>query len=142
MDGLHTLSASTHRVTVGGREIYLAPLRLVDYATIERHLLDQRPDPLAAVLARLPEFDGPQLRHLLELAYDDLRRGPRIAHAELFEWIDTHEGQIYRLWLSWRREDPSATLADVEQALQGATPAEEAALREALEQLAGDPRGN
>src|SRR5262249_46818735 len=105
-------------------------------------LLDRRPDPLSVVLARLPDFAAAQQRQLLELAFDDLRRGPRISRDDLLAWLATHEGEIYRLWLSWRREDPHVTLADVEQLLAAATPAEEDALREVLDQLAGDPRGN
>ncbi|MBX3415450.1 MAG: hypothetical protein KF708_22390 [Pirellulales bacterium] len=142
MDGLHEWAASTISVPIGGQGYRLSPLRLVDFAAIERHLLNRLPDPLGVVLARLREFDEPQQRHLLELAYDDVCRGPRVSHADLWNWCETHEGQIFRLWLSLRRESPALTLADVEQLLAQATPGEEAAFREALNLLAGDPRGN
>jgi hypothetical protein len=142
MDGIHTLAASDVAVTIGGSEYRLAPLRLVDYAALERHLLERRPDPLALVLANLAGLDEPLQRHLLELAYDDARRGPRVSHADLLEWLETHAARIHRLWLSLRRHEPRLTLADVERLLEQATPAEEENLRKALETAAGDPRGN
>lgn len=142
MDGIHTLAGGDGAVTIGGTQYRLAPLRLVDYATIERHLLANRRDPLALVLANLAGLEEPLQRRLLELAYDDARRGARISHAELLEWLDTHAGKIYQLWLALRRAKPELTLTDVERMLGEASAAEEAELRPALEAAAGDPWGN
>jgi len=142
MDGLQMLAATDVAVMIGGESYRLARLRLIDYAEIERHLLASRPDPLALVLATLTGLEEGLQRHLLERAYDDARRGPRVAHADLLDWCDTHAGQVFRVWLSLRRNEPSFTLAETERLLARATPEEEAQLRRALDEVAGDPRGN
>lgn len=142
MDGLQTVAATDVAITIGGGNYRLARLRLVDYAEIERHLLASRPDPLALVLANLAKLEEPLQRHLLERAYDDARRGPRVAREDLLDWFDTHAGKVFRVWLSLRRYEPDLTLPDAERLLSRATLEEELQLRWALEEVAGDPRGN
>ena len=120
MDGLHEIGGGGRPVRIAGTTYRLAPLRVQDYAEMERHLLSTRPDPLDLVVSKLPGLPESQQRYLLELAYEDARRGRWISAEELDTWLAAGEGQVYRFWLSLRQQHPEIGLDEAEMLLRGA----------------------
>jgi hypothetical protein len=141
MDGLHLVAAADVTWTIGEREYRLSPLRLADYAEMERHIVAARSDPLELVRGKLAELPEPLQRHLLSAAYDDLRRGPRVTLAELADWMDTLAGQAFTFWLAVRRNHPHIG-RDEALALFDQARGERADMRRRLNEVCGAPPGN
>lgn len=95
MDGLYEIVPGCVNVEIGGRSWQLGPLRLADYAAIERRLL-QRLEPAGA-------------------AFEAARNGRRACREELHAWLRGSEGILYELWLRLRQWHPALTLAIAEE---------------------------
>lgn len=105
-------------IRIGGEEYCLTPLKVRDYLELERRLVAQRQDPLAAILPKLAELSDSAQRHLLGLAYEDLRRGNRLSVRELNEWLESAEGRVHQFWFSLRYRHPQISLDRAEELLE------------------------
>lgn len=111
---LSDLAAAETVCAIGGRAYRLAPLRVRDFAEMERLVLASRPDPLAVVRAKLDGLPDHLQRHLLTAAWHEARRAHRVSIDELAEWMNTLAGQVYAFWLSIRRNHPEITREEAE----------------------------
>lgn len=99
MDGLYEMTGSPLPVVVGGRTFLLGALTAADHGLIEQRILTERRKPADALAEILPALNSEQQRMLLEIAWRDEVRGPRVPHAEVRQWLLTERGQIFRIWL-------------------------------------------
>jgi hypothetical protein len=90
MHGLCEIVPGEVLVEIGGREWWVGPLRLADYAEIERRVLQNR-------------------RSLLVTA-----RAARATGDEIDAWLRSDEGILFELWLRRRSKQPAITFANVE----------------------------
>jgi hypothetical protein len=142
MESVHEWTGAPVEVTIAGNNYRLSPLRIRHLGEMERHLLSQRPDPLDQILPRLPELSESAQRVLLERAYDELLRGPRIPWPELHHWMQTPEGKIYQFWLAARDHQPELTLELAEELICQAGAAALQAIERAASDVQEDLLGN
>ena len=95
MEGLLEIVPGDVSVGIGGREWRMGPLRLADYAEIERRVLQDQ-------------------RSLLVNA-----RADRATCEELDAWLRSDEGILFEMWLRVRSMLPETTLANVRELFSG-----------------------
>jgi hypothetical protein len=95
MDGLYEIVPGSVPIAISGRVWQFGPLRLEDYAELERRLLG--------------------------LANVEKRRGARASRDELQDWLRSAEGTLCEFWLRLRGKQPDLTLAVVEELLADRT---------------------
>ena len=86
MDGISEISPGAVTVWIDGRAWRLAPLRLCDYAEMERQLLG-----------------------------DPQRPTDRVTRGELNAWLTTADGVRFEFWLRVRRDQPNVTWAAIQE---------------------------
>ncbi len=109
MDGLHVPAAAPWKQHVGGEEFWLEPLTLEDWATVEKRLVEHRPDPIELAKANLDGLDLATKRELLESALRRAVEHNRATVEELKQFIETPEGMALVLWLAIRKRHPQIT---------------------------------
>ncbi len=80
-------------IAIGGREWWVGPLRLADYAEIEQRVLQNRRSLLVTI------------------------RADRATVNEIDAWLRSDEGILFEFWLRLRSMQPAMTLATVEELL-------------------------
>jgi len=114
MNGLYEIAPSCVAVEIGGREWRISPMRLADYAELERRLLRDRRSPLLAAIEALCGQSEQRQKYLLGLTFDEARRADKASHEELDAWLRSDEGILHEFWLRLRPTQPGTTLANVE----------------------------
>ena len=109
MDGLHVPAAAPWKQHFAGEEFWLEPLTLEDWATVEKRLVQRRPDPIELAKASLDGLDLATKRELLESALRRAMEHDRATVEELKQFIETPEGMALVLWLAIRRRHPRIT---------------------------------
>lgn len=109
MEGLSRILAAPVDLRLAGRQWWLHPLTLADFARCEQHLLKDRLSPVEEALRQLPRLDGhPDLqRELYRRSYHDTyqrKKFHKIPRATLFAWIETAEGLAFTTWLTLRTD--------------------------------------
>lgn len=108
-DGLARVAGGGVPIRFDGEDVVLEPLVLKDLATIEQHLLAKRKNPLQMVqenLGNMQELDVEVQKHIIDRAYDDLKRQTTVSAQEVSEFIETTEGLAFTLWLCFGRSHP------------------------------------
>ena len=88
MDGLHVPAAAPWKQHFGGEEFWLEPLTLEDWATVEKRLVERRPDPIELAKASLDGLDLATKRELLESALRRAVEHDRATVEELKQFIE------------------------------------------------------
>jgi len=114
MDGLYEIAPNCVCVEIEGREWQISPLRLADYAELERRLLRNRRPPLEAAIEAMSEQAEQRQKYHLGLAFDEARCADRASHDELEAWLRSDEGILHEIWLRLRPMQPEITFANVE----------------------------
>lgn len=109
MDGVYEMAGSPTPVTIDGKTYLLGPLTAEDAGTIEQEILSERRKPADVLETLLPKLEPTQQRLLLEIAWTDEVRGPRVKHRDVLDWLSTKRGEIFRVWLLLRRNHPEIT---------------------------------
>ncbi len=117
MNALHALTAAPTTLSIGGETYLVEPLSLADWGTIEKHLLDARPDALTLVKASLEGLSLDEKRTLLDAALSQSLRAKCVTVAELVDYTATREGLALLLWLALRRRRREMTLDDTHKLL-------------------------
>ncbi len=112
MDRLSEIAPRGVRVTIGGRRWKLLPLRLADYATIERRATSESSDRA------------------------------RLTLAELDTWLRSRVGVLFEFWLRVRRRRPKLSLRAIERQLGAQMAEVAAALETAARSSGENPSGN
>jgi hypothetical protein len=142
MDGLYEIVPGSVSVEIEGRVWQLCPLRLADYAEMERRLLHKtQPSSEAAPEATNGRSDEERKRVLAE-AFDAVRRGARATREELQVWLRSDEGILYELWLRLRAAQPDMTLAMVEELFADRTAEISGKMAIAAQRIGEYPLGN
>jgi len=138
---LQEQTASPITIRIGGNELRLSSLRLSDHAEAAARLQQswRAPAEAARVAAGLPES---LQRYVLQLAYEDERRGNEPTLEDVFRWYETPAGQLFRYWLMLRREQPELSFDDVDRLLVQLEEAEVSPLQKAADTADGLPSGN
>lgn len=146
MDGMARAFGAGRVVQLGGTSYEIGALTLEDYATMEQHLLADRPSPvdnLKDVIAATTGANKESKEILLKLAYGDLKKGHKVPADDLQEWMSTPEGGVFATWLAMKQKKPDLTLDFVKKLFNEITPGEVKNLLEAQQQAAGiDEAGN
>lgn len=118
MDGIYEMAGSPVPVTIGGKQYLLGPLTAEDEGTIELQILSERRKPADVLAEMLHKMQPEQQRMLLEIAWTDEVRGPRVKRRDYYEWLATKRGRLFRLWLLFKRNHPEITQREVERLLE------------------------
>ncbi len=110
MDGIYEMAASPMPAVVGGTTYLLGQLTASDDGLIEQRILTERRKPADVLAEFLPKLEGEDRRALLEIAWKDEVRGPRVPYAEVRSWLLTERGQVFRMWLMLKHHQPDTTL--------------------------------
>ena len=99
------------------------PMRVEEYAVVERHLLANRISPIDAVLPeieRLEKLGTPSARRMAKRleknAYNDLRKSKasnKLTIDEVQSWLDCVDGVLFTMKLCLQRNHPDITDAEV-----------------------------
>lgn len=143
-EGLARVAAGSVPVFFDGQTLLLDPMTLHDFGTIEQHLLSKRTNPVEAVKPLLDGLNIEVQKHLLDLAYADLRQNTTIAFDELSRFLMSVDGVSMSLWLGFNRSYPGKyTLERVTEIVNSMTQDELSKLVIARDQAAGiDDLGN
>lgn len=143
-DGLARVAGGAVPVFFDGHTVVLMPLTLNDFATVEQHLLAKRENPVEKVKPLLAGLDIEVQKHLLDLAYADLKSSTTIPFEELSGFLSSVEGTAFSLWLCFNRSNPGKwTLERIREILGEMTEEQLSRLMMARDQAAGiDDLGN
>ena len=114
MDGLYEIVPGCVSIGIGGGVWQISPLRLADYAAMERELLRRRRPRVNAARDAMLGQSEERLRQMMGVAFDELRNARRASREELEEWLRSDEGILFEFWLRLKPMQPSMTLAVVE----------------------------
>lgn len=113
MEGLLEIAPVSVPVEIGGCVWPLSPLRLADYAEMERYILQKHASPIeAARLVMEGQSDHAQ-KQMLGRAFDEVRRADRVAREEMDAWLQSEEGIFFEFWRRLRSAQPEMTLGKV-----------------------------
>ena len=124
-EGLARVTSAGVPIEFDGETVLLPPLSLQDYGVIEQHILSKRPNPLKAVKEVLEGLDVEVQKHLLELAYQDMKSGSTATAAELVRFTNSTDGISMVLWLGFRKTQPGRWTLDQIQEIIGKLDASE-----------------
>lgn len=114
MEGLYEIAPSCAAVEIERREWRISPLRLADYAELERRFLHDRRSPLELAIEAMSGQSEQWQKFLLGMVFDQARRADRASHEELDAWLRSDEGILHELWLRLTPTQPKMTFANVE----------------------------
>jgi hypothetical protein len=115
MDGLLEIFPGYVPIEIEGRDWQLGPLRLIEYAEIERRFLRNRRSPIEAACAAIQGQSEQARKDIFGMAFDEEHRGARATREELQDWVRSGEGILFEFWLRLRGRQPDMTLASVEE---------------------------
>lgn len=122
-DGLARVAGGGVPIEFAGELIVLQPMNLRDLATVEQHLLNRRKNPMEMVKEMIPGLSVEVQKHLLELAYHDMKNSTTVPAEEVTRFLETVEGVAFSLWLVLERSHPGKfTFEKVHEIVKDMTP--------------------
>lgn len=98
-DGLARVAGGGVPIEFDGVSLVLPPMTVNHYATIEQHLLMQRPNPVELAKSILQGLDVEVQKHIMELAYHEMKHSTTIPPDELFRYLSSIEGLKFTIWM-------------------------------------------
>lgn len=143
-DGLGKAVGSGVPIVFNGEHLILEPMTLRDYGLIEQHIIQKRVNPVEKVRPMLDGLSDEAQKHLLSLAYADLKGSTTATLEESTAFIDSIEGVAFTLWILLNKSMPGKyTLPAVQEIVNAMTPEELSKVMNARDQAAGtDELGN
>lgn len=111
-DGIYEMAGSPTPAEIDGKIYNLGPWLVEDDGAVELAVLAERKRPEEVLPSLLPKFEKEQQRILLEIAYVDWVRGPRASRKEVYDWLQTRRGAIFRLHRLLIRNHSEITLEE------------------------------
>jgi hypothetical protein len=86
-----------------------------DLEEVGEYLKRQRFSPMEAIKGEFAKAAGnPRMEELLiDRAFQEMRKGPKAAQVtrqEVHEFLKSHEGTVYLMWVMFKKKDPVITL--------------------------------
>lgn len=114
-DGLARVAGGGVPIEFDGETLILPSLTLRDFATLEQHLLAKRENPLDVVREKMAGLSLEVQKHLIDVAYADMRRNTTVSPEEVDAYMGTTEGLAFTIWLALSRGYPGRwTLEQIE----------------------------
>lgn len=114
-DGLARVAGGGVPIEFDGETLILPSLTLRDFATLEQHLLARRENPIDIVKEKMVGLSLEMQKHLMDLAYADMRRSTTVSPEEVDAWMGTTEGLAFTIWMALSRGYPGRwTLEQIE----------------------------
>jgi len=143
MDGLSRAAGAPVDFKLGDQTYLMSPLEIEDIGLIENRIIKDRPNPLAVVGEARDSLPEEVFRELIQQAYQDARSANRATQQEFDEFLASHEGQIFALWLCLRHNHQELTLEFVQSEINKKSREEFAAMQKTMAVGMGtDPLGN
>lgn len=112
MENLQAVAGAGQRIVVNGREWQISQLTCGDYAELAEKIGGLRPDPLVELRKHARELPEAVVLKLAEEAWRDSKRRWLVTFADVDDFIQTPEGEVYSIMLRLRHAHPGVTLED------------------------------
>ena len=117
-EALARAAAGSLSVDIEGKKYILAPLTMVDFATIEQEYIRRKPDPIRKVAEYKDALCDSDYQRLLDKAYGEATAANQATPVEVSEWMDTKEGLAYSIWLSLLKTYPQIEYEFIDKVFQ------------------------